>query len=196
MTLNAKEARYLIRLGHSGRYTPAQHPELLGQLRARLQPISGAAINLRISRAALEFDLFCPPASELHPFLGAVESIGPVLTYRRLDLPPAEKPAGELFAEARALFKEERYWEVHEVLEGLWKKATGEEKRLIQGFILTAAALVHAQRNEIDVVDSLLDDAILRLENQPRLYHGMDVHRFLSQVRKIKIAKTYHFPTI
>ena len=40
-------------------------------------------------------------------------------------------------------FNNERFWECHEAFEGAWKQCTGDEKELIQGLILVAAALVH-----------------------------------------------------
>ena len=186
----------MIRLAHSGGYTPSDQASLLAKVRACVHPLGGTAMNLRVSRRAIEFDLFCQPDTELHPFLTAPESIGAVLTSRRLDLPPVPVVPSEIIAEARTLFNEERYWEVHEVLEGLWKKVTGQEKQLLQGLILVAAALVHAQKNERKVVEPLLEDAAHRLENQPSTYYGLDVRRFLRHLKKVITAKTLHFPTI
>jgi uncharacterized protein len=191
-----KEARYLIRLAHAEAYKALDQPALLARVREIIQPLGGKAINLRVSRRALEFDLFCNPDAELHPFLTALEPIGAVLTYKRLDLPPASLLPAQVIAEARSLFNEERFWEVHEVLEGLWKTASGDEKRLLQGLILTAAALVHTQKNEMKVVTPMLEDAARRLENQPSIYYGLDVRRFLREVKKMILTKTLHFPTI
>ena len=47
--------------------------------------------------------------------------------------------------EVLGLWRAGRYYEVHEVLEPYWLKATGEERRLLQGVILLAAAL-HPRR--------------------------------------------------
>jgi len=153
-------------------------------------------MNLRVSRQAVEFDLFCSPGMELHPLLNALEPAGAVLTYKRLDTASLALAPAEVMAEARRLFNEERYWEAHEVLEGQWKQAKGAEKQLLQGMILTAAALVHAQKNEPAVVPPMLDDAARRLENQPATYCGLDVRRFLRDVKKISLLRQAHFPTI
>ena len=40
------------------------------------------------------------------------------------------------------------FGECHEALEGAWKQSIGDEKELIQGLILVAAALVHYQKDE------------------------------------------------
>src|SRR5262249_9456508 len=110
--------------------------------------------------------------------------------------PPPEVVPEQVVAEARQLFNEERYWEAHEVLEGLWRNVTGSEKQLLQGLILTAAALVHEQKNERKVVPAMLDDAARRLETQPRTYYGLDVQHFLIELKKIMLTKTLHFPTV
>jgi uncharacterized protein len=193
-----KEARYVVRLAHAETYTPADQASLLTRVREKVHPLKGSALNLRVSRRAIEFDLFCAPELELHPFLSALEPLGAILSYKRLDGSPVPTPVvrAEVVAEARGLFNEERYWEAHEVLEGIWKNAQGQEKQLIQGMILTAAALVHAQKNEPAVVGPMLEDAARRLENQPAVYYGLDLHRFLQHVKKINLSKTPHFPTI
>ena len=194
--MDNKEARYVIRLAHAGGQTPAVQADLLKRVRLSVEPLGATAMNLRVSGLAIEFDLFCKAEAELHPFLTALESVGSVLSYRRLDLPAGRAVPGEVIAEARSLFNEERFWEVHEVLEGLWKTATGSEKQLLQGLILTAAALVHAQKNEMKVVPAMLQDAAHRLENQPAVYYGLDVRHFLRAVKKMILTKTLHFPTI
>ncbi len=194
--MSVKEARYVIRLSHNGRYTPADCETLLPKTRALIAPLKGKAINLRISRKAIEFDLFCDPAAELHPFLTLLEAIGPTASFKRLDVPATTPVAGKVIAEARQLFNEERYWEAHEVLEGLWLIAKGEEKQLLQGWILTAAALVHAQKNEPAVADRMLQEALKRLQNPLASYYGLDVRRFLREVKKAALMKTRYFPTV
>jgi hypothetical protein len=191
-----KEVRYLIRLAHSGEFKPADQAQLLSRVRECVRPLQGQAVNLRVSGTAIEFDLFCPPDSELHAFLAALEPVGALLTYKRLDLPHGAIVPAKVMAEARALFNEERYWEVHEVLEDLWKQTKGQEKKLVQGLILTAAALVHAQRDELKVVQAMLEEAVLRLENQPSVYLGLNAAAFLRAVKKSIASKSLDFPPI
>src|SRR5262245_55836768 len=99
-------------------------------------------MNLRVSRLALEFDLFIPDARELRPYLSALQQVGDVLSRRKLTNLPGHVDPDKVISEARTLFNEERYWEAHEVLEGLWKQTQGKERQWLQGMILTAAALV------------------------------------------------------
>lgn len=177
-----KEARHLLRLVNRA-HRPTEQEPLLAGIRARVQPLGGVAMNLRVTPVALEFDLFCPVDQPVEPYIEALRSVGELATHRRLDLPPAALEPGAVIAEARQLFKEERYWEVHEALEALWKKAQGAEKELLQGIILAAAALVHVQKNEPNVVWTMLEDALGRLHNQPADYHGARVGALREQLK-------------
>src|SRR4029077_1218516 len=117
---------------------------------------------------------------ELNPFLTELQRIGPSLTTVRLNVPTGLIVPPHLIEQARSLFNEERYWEAHELLEGLWKLKQGQEKQLLQGLILTAAALVHVQKNELKPVAPMLQDAARRLENQPPNYFGLSIQEFLN----------------
>jgi predicted metal-dependent hydrolase len=99
-------------------------------------------------------------------------------------------------SEARRLFNEHRFWEVHEVLEGLWKELKGSEKELVQGLILVAAALVHVQKDEWPPVWTMLADALRRLAGQPDSYYGWDVAKFRNRFEKILAQKKIEFPTV
>ena len=94
---------------------------------------------------------------------------------RDLNVAPPHKTDAETFSEARRLFNEERYWECHEVLEGIWRGKQGEEKRLLQGIILVCAAFVHHQKGEDSVALGVLRRAIPQLELSSRSYGGFDV---------------------
>jgi predicted metal-dependent hydrolase len=98
--------------------------------------------------------------------------------------------------EARHLFNEHRFWEVHEVLEGLWKEVKGSEKELVQGLILAAAALVHVQKDEPVPVWPMLADAMRRLNAQPDTYYGWDVAKFRDHFQKAIAQKKIFFPTV
>ncbi|MDE1852153.1 MAG: DUF309 domain-containing protein [Thaumarchaeota archaeon] len=95
----------------------------------------------------------------------------------------------ELFSEARALFNGERYWECHEVLEGLWRTKQGEEKRLLQGIILVCAALVHHQKGEEDVSLGVLRRALAQIEYSEPEYGGFAVTGLRRNVEDILQSK-------
>jgi hypothetical protein len=191
-----KQARYVLRIDHRGGATPELQREWLGRVRDRLAPLGAELLNLRVSRRAVEFDLFCSPDQPLEPYLAALKPLGPLLSQRRIDLPPAPAEPEAIVQEARRLFNEERYWEVHEVLEDLWKRLNGPEKQLVQGLILAAAALVHAQKNEPGVAFTMLADAARRLEDQPQNYFGWDIAAFAAALNRIITSKNIHFPTV
>jgi len=86
--------------------------------------------------------------------------------------------------------------EVHEVLEDLWKVLKGSEKNLVQGLILAAAALVHAQKDEESVTWPMLQDALKRLEDQPKEYYGWDIGKFRDHFARVLKAKKLDFPTV
>jgi len=191
-----KEARYLIRIGPNLVYEPEDHSDLLAQVRILIHTLPGKAINLRVTARAIEFDLFCDPETDLTSFLPQLKPLGEVMTCKRLDLPPGPVQPQQIVNEARQLFNEHRFWEVHEVLEGLWKVIQGNEKQLVQGLILCAAALVHAQKDELTVTWPMMADALRRLQGQPTVYYGWEIEKFRDHFTRVLAEKKLDFPTV
>ena len=123
--------------------------------------------NLRISNHVIEFDLFARDSAQLSSFSDSLErEIGKVVTVKLLDQPLTEtRKKEEILREGIELFNEERFWESHEMLERIWHPAKGEEREIIQGMILTAAALVHAQKDRNETALSMLRKAKNKLGN-------------------------------
>lgn len=190
-----KEARYLVRLANAA-YRPADHPALLERVRRRISVLGCRAMNLRVSARAIEFDVFCDPGHPPASWLDALKPLGDVLTCKRLDVPPPDQTAEQIVSEARALFNEERYWEVHEVLEALWKPATGPDKEMLQGLILIAAALVHVQKAEVPVAEKMFADAARRLRDTAKDFHGWDAARSLRDLSTVLETKEIIFSKI
>jgi len=82
-------------------------------------------------------------------------------------------------------FNNERFWECHEVLEGVWKNCSGDEKILVQGLILVAAALVHYQKDEDKICLSVLGRAMDKLTNASGKYHQIDIDDIKNKVTQI-----------
>jgi len=80
--------------------------------------------------------------------------------------------------EARRLWREGRYWEVHEVLEPAWLAAKGPERELLQGVIQLAAAL-HKARTHRRGAERLWNKALGHLRRVP----GLDAEAFAAGVR-------------
>jgi uncharacterized protein len=81
------------------------------------------------------------------------------------------------------LFNQERYWEAHEVLEEIWHPATGVDRDVIQGLILTAAAFVHYQKNENDICLSILGRARGKL-GVVDYFNDLDIRRLSANIEQ------------
>ncbi len=158
---------------------PGDSKRLARQIRELLQA-KDAIGHLRISTRAIEFDLFATDSSQLETRRTLLESkLAKMLTLKLLDQPPTPRSKLDALHDGIGLFNQERYWECHEVLEQIWHPAKGTERDIIQGLILTAAALVHAQKDENDVCLSMLKRAKAKLGSCGK-YEGIS----LDQVRR------------
>lgn len=92
-------------------------------------------------------------------------------------------PAGEALAEAQRLLDAGRPFHAHEVLEGVWKAADGDERDLWQGLAQLAVGLTHLGRGNRPGAATLLRrgrDRIARHGADGRHpLHGVDVPRLV-----------------
>ncbi len=177
-------ARYLARLSNEKGHEPGETERVAETIREILGSKQSIG-HLRIGSKAIEFDLFADDASDLEAKRIVLEKqVARVLTLKRLDLPPIPREKLEVLREGLDLFNEERFWECHEVLEQVWHPARGIERNIIQGLILTAAALVHHQKGESDVCLSMLGKALVRLGSVDQ-YHGIDLNHVRREVRQM-----------
>ncbi len=88
----------------------------------------------------------------------------------------------EVLGEALRLWREGRYFEVHEVLEEAWREARGEERRFLQGLILLAAALHQQGLGKSGLRN--LRKAEARLRGLPSPYLGLDWRPLLLEARR------------
>jgi len=137
------------------------------------------------SNGSLEIDIFVPTREDFLLYLAAVEPLGTVDFWRDLNVAPKHMDENELISEAREYFNDERYWECHETLEGLWRTLSGDEKRFLQGVILVCAAFVHHQKSEDGVALGVLRRARPQLEWDQPMYHGIDVPELRRSVSDI-----------
>jgi hypothetical protein len=82
----------------------------------------------------------------------------------------------EALAAAAVLFDAGLYFEVHEVLEPHWTRASGDARPALQGLIQIAVAFQHLANGNVDGARSLLADGSARLR-EGRLA-GLDLDRF------------------
>jgi len=175
--------RYLVRLDNDQAYAPKDVKILQTKIRELLGSTDKIG-NLRISTTAIEFDLF-EASSDLRRSKSLLEDkISKVVTLRSLESRPSTKPETELLQEGIDLFNQERFWEAHEALEEIWHPAKGVDRDLIQGLILTAAALVHYQKNEKSVCVSILGRAKEKLGTID-IFKGLDIGSLRVSIEKI-----------
>jgi len=186
--------RFLIRLANRTKVAPAE-TERLSRLAYETVKTYGADIgNLRVSSSAVEFDLLIDSADKLQTAVKALETkIGSLLTLRKLDVKPLEIGNDEAIRLGIELFNEERYWESHEALESAWKNSTGDEKEVLQGLILLAAALVHWQKNEEQVALSVMRRAREKLVAHRVEYFGIDIADLTEKLDKMLAANKPEF---
>jgi len=111
--------------------------------------------------------------NNLELLLEKLTSIGQIDHSRHIVEEKIEK--NQLIKDGIFYFNIERFWECHEALEGVWKQCTGDEKELIQGLILIAAALVHYQKYENTICLSVLCRALKILHGKSGEYYKINV---------------------
>ncbi len=180
--------RFLLRLKPKGQ----SQQEFVRTLRLLAKSIGAESKNPKwTSYGALEMDVFAPGKSDFELLTRIVEPLSSVEFARDLNVAPEHKSDDELFKEAWGYFNSERYWECHEVLEGVWRVRTGEDKRYLQGLILVCAAFVHHQKGEDKVALGILGRASGQLTYSTRIYHGLDTARFAEDAASILKAGTF-----
>ena len=154
--------RYMLHLVNQG-YTPQNAKQLLGDARQMCSRMDIIIRDCRVSVKCVEFDisLNTKTTDEL------VERLLPIGQLERANLITEEyTPKDDAIKLGIEYFNAQRFWECHEVLEGVWKKCSGSEKDLVQGIILVAAAFVHHQKFEDDICSSIFSRALEKLNNR------------------------------
>ena len=146
--------------------------------------------NLRISSNAIEFDIFTDEDQKIQENLRPVFiTIGKLLSIKSIFEENMKKGEKETIMEGVKFFNEERFWECHDAFEKMWKTKRNNERHLLQGIILTAAALVHYQKNEIEICLSMLNRALLKLVWEKSEYYNIDIANFKRNIERIILAK-------
>ena len=173
--------RYLVHLQNRS-YTPKDATTLL----YRARELAGSEViirDTRVSKKYIEFDASVPDGMGASELAGRLEKISPLASSEHI----VERHMGKEQAIKRAvdLFNDEKYWGAHEALEGVWKGAQGDEKSILNGIILVAAAFVHDEKDEQEICLSILQRARKKLEGTGGMYHGIDVDRIADLISKI-----------
>lgn len=185
--------RFLVRIENK-QYSPADRKRLTMITYNTIKELGADVGNIRISKSAIELDLLLESETSLKEALALLEKeIGSVVTLRKLDVEGPQIEEREAVRLGFELFNQERYWESHEALQVAWRKAAGAEKEILQGIILSAAALVHLQKDEPDIALSVLGRAQAKLEPHAGHYHGVDLDVVKTRVNAMLAASKPDF---
>lgn len=89
----------------------------------------------------------------------------------------------KLYLDGIELFNEHAFFEAHEVWEDVWHMAYGLKHSFYQGMIQCAVALEHYRRSNPRGVASLFKTYRTKFRDVPPVFMGLDVTRFLSEMR-------------
>ena len=179
--------RYMAYLKNEG-FGPKDARLLLSNARQIVEKYDILIRDVRVSNRFIEFDISLGNIEDLEKIRSIFSFIGQYID--RYKVVEKDLKIEESLILAKKLFNEEKYWITHEVLEGVWKKAYGDEKDLLNGLILVAAAFVHYQKNEKDIALSIMRRALKKLTTVNEKYFGIDVVSIKSQVSEMVESST------
>jgi uncharacterized protein len=192
--------RYLIRLDNVKKCRPHQIREISIGLSKTAERFDTSLKNFRISEVAIEFDLFVKDAgSEKQAVKALVSEHSSLLSERNLSQELVDVQDKQATVKlAIKLFNEQRYWECHEAMEGIWRKEKDPaEKNLQQGVILAASALVHAQKDEEDVCFGMLPRTFEKLSFFEKQYYlGLNVDLLKNHLQEMLETRRILFQRI
>ena len=143
--------------------------------------------DCRISKKYVEIDTSIQQSS-LDQLIEKLSPIGPLDHAKHVVEEIVEKE--QAISDGISYFNNERFWECHEILEGVWKNCDGNEKFLVQGLILVAAGLVHYQKDEDLVCISIFNRALEKLENSNGQYHDIDIDKIKQTITEMITSKS------
>ena len=156
----------------NSRYLPKDANTILIDSRDLIYGMTAIIRDCRVSSKFIELDISVHK-NNLELLLEKLSAIGQNGDSRIIIEEEIEK--SQLVKDGISYFNNERFWECHEALEGAWKQSKGEEKELIQGLILVAAALVHYQKAEDDICLSVFGRALEKLNDKSGQYCKINV---------------------
>ena len=179
-------ARYMLHLKNSSELNRKMAKDILRKSRIIASGMNLTLRDCRVSKKYVEFDTTISE-SDLDELVEKLSSIGPLDHAKHVIEEIVEKE--KAISEGVDYFNNERFWECHEILEGVWKNCDGDEKFLVQGLILVAAALVHYQKDEDSICISIFNRALEKLENSNGQYYNIDIDKIKKTVNEMIISK-------
>jgi hypothetical protein len=139
--------------------------------------------DVRVSKKYIEFDTSLPDGLDVDELVSRLVEISPLASFEHIIEQHMDK--NKAIEHAIELFNDEKYWGAHEALESVWKGSGGNEKSILNGIILAAAAFVHDEKDEPEICLSILERARKKLEGTGGTYHGIDVERITDLISRI-----------
>ena len=170
------------------KYVPKDASSILSLSRSTLQEDNIIIRDVRVASQFLELDISIKALSDKNKISSNLSKIAPVLEIDRIVEKEFDKK--EAVALARQLFNNEKYWKTHEVLEAVWKITVGEERDLLNGIILVAAALVHYQKGELAICISIMKRALVKLDKSYGKYYDIDIESLKRRVTDMVNSNT------
>ena len=183
--LNHHMERYMIHLQNNV-YLPMHSSDLVHRARELCSDMHASIRVARVASKFLEFDVSINP-SDLDLLIEKLSPIGKLDNTRHVVEEKIQKEEG--LKDGIFYFNNERFWESHESLEGVWKKCYGKEKELVQGIILLAVAFAHRQKNESRIGIGMLGRALEKLGDSPAVYGNIDVDRIRNKIKEMQTTK-------
>ena len=177
--------RYMIHLKNNG-YGTIDSSSLVHRAREICSDMNASIRVARVASKFVEFDVSVNP-DELGMLIGKLSPIGELDNTRHVVEEKIEKEEG--IKDGIFYFNNERFWESHESLEGVWKKCYGAEKELVQGIILLAVAFAHKQKDENRIGVGMLGRALEKLGDSPAMYGNIDVDRIRNKIKEMQKIK-------
>lgn len=175
----------MIHLKNNG-YNPIHSSELVHRARELCSDMNASIRVARVASKFVEFDVSINP-DDLNILIGKLCPIGVLDNTRHIVEEKIEKEEG--IKDGIFYFNNERFWESHESLEGVWKKCYGKEKELVQGIILLAVAFAHRQKNENSIGVGMLERALEKLGDSPAVYGDINVDRIRNKIKEMQKIK-------
>lgn len=177
--------RYLLYLKNQ-KFRPSDAPNLLLEARTSIPKPDNIIIrDVRVAQRFIEFDVSLSGQELLDRIvLNALSTIAEFESYEIVKEENLSKE--EAIDRARNLFNNEKFWKCHEVLEVVWKQAEGDEKKLLNGVILVAAALIHFQKGENEICMNILKRADDKIKSgKEEEYYRIKLDSLRENLRKI-----------
>lgn len=170
--------RFMVHLKNT-KFSPGDSGKLLTEARSSATGLDAIIRDCRVSSRYIEFDVSIQKA-KINELVQRLQHLSELDHARHLVEEHMEKD--DAIKMGVFYFNQERFWEAHEVFEGVWKKSLEGEKDLVQGIILVAAALVHHQKAEDAICLSVLNRALDKLGRSGGTYHGIDIETLKSKI--------------